>query len=91
MPAQRLPWYKVWADHVEHGKMAELSDSEYRTWHHVLAKASTQPDRWTFTSVRHAAFSSGRPEADVARLLEVGLLDQVENGVAIHNAAKATR
>lgn len=87
MPAQRLPWYKVWAEHIEHEKMAELTDSEYRTWHHLLARASTQPERWRFASLKHAAVATGRPIEDIERLLELGLLDNGD-GIRMHNARK---
>lgn len=88
MPAKRLPWYKVWAEHTDHPKVCELSDGEYRTWHYLLAKASQQPERWTFASIRHAAAVTGRPEKHIKALVERGLLDLAADSLIVHNAPK---
>lgn len=88
MPAKRLPWYKVWAEHTEHPKICELSDGQYRTWQYVLAKASQQPERWTFASARHAATVTGRPLAHVHCLITYGLLDETPEGLIVHNGKR---
>lgn len=86
MPAKRLPWYKVWAEHTDHEKICALSDAEYRTWHMVLAKAAQQPIRWRFASARHAAAVTNRPERQITALTAAGLMDSREDGLWVHDS-----
>jgi hypothetical protein len=88
MPANRLPWVKVWIEALDHEKFANLSDGEAWTWVVLLAKASQQPKRWRFASVEHAHRVSHRPTAHIRRLIAVSLLDHSEEGVAIHDASQ---
>lgn len=86
MPAQRLPWIKFWPEALEHEKFSALTDAESWTWIVVWSKASLQPKRWRFASVAHAAHVTARPVKHIRRLIEVGLLDDTDEGLSIHDA-----
>lgn len=91
LPAKRLPWYKVWAEHIDHAKIAGLTDRQYRTWHYLLAKASQQPERWRFASIKHAAAITHSSIADIEALISAGLIDTTlpeGSAIVIHNAPK---
>lgn len=85
MPAKRLPWFKLWPESFEHEKIATLEDGVWRTWVTLIGKASCQPVRWRFASVKHAAAACGRPEAEVQAVLDARLLDQLEDGLWVHD------
>lgn len=86
MPAKRLPWFKLWPEAIEHEKVAQLGDGEFRTWVTALAKAADQPTRWRFASRRHAATITGRPLGHVNTLVNARLLDDMgADGVWIHD------
>lgn len=85
MPAKRIPWIKFWPEMLDHEKFAELSDSEGMTWLNVWGKASQQAVRWRFASAQHAAKVSGRPLAQIRRLITARLLDEREDGLWIHD------
>src|SRR5438477_655329 len=86
MPAVRLPWFKVWAEAVDHEKIAQLTDPLFRTWITTLARASQQPVRWRFASLKHAATTAGRPLGQVKALVSARLLDDCGGeGVWIHD------
>jgi hypothetical protein len=87
MPANRLPWVKVWIEALDHEKFSKLSDAESWTWVVLLAKSSQQPKRWRFASVEHAHHVTHRPAAHIKRLLAVGLLNLDAEGIAIHDAS----
>lgn len=87
MPAQRLPWTKVWVEALEHPKFAGLSDSEAWTWVVLLLKSSQQPKRWQFASMAHAAKVSGRQQRHIQGLVSAGLLDLNDDGtLSLHDA-----
>src|SRR6185503_3434640 len=86
MPANRLPWVRVWIEALDHEKFAALTDSDRWTWVALLAKASQQPKRWRFASVKHAAQVTGRPATQIRHLIAVRLVDELEDGIAIHDA-----
>ncbi len=86
MPAQRLPWFKLWPEAVDHEKVAQLGDAQFRTWITVLAKAADQPTRWHFASRRHAAVVTGRAIGHINTLVSGRLLDDLGvDGVWIHD------
>lgn len=86
MPAKRLPWFKLWPEAVDHEKIAQLGDPEFRTWITVLARAADQPTRWRFASARHAATTAGRPLRQVKALVAARLLDDCgDSGLWIHD------
>lgn len=86
MPAQRLPWFKLWPEAIEHEKVAQLSDAVFRTWVTALAKAADQPIRWRFASRRHAAAVTGRSVGHINTLVTFRLLDDLgADGVWVHD------
>jgi hypothetical protein len=87
VPAKRLPWFKVWTDAIDHEKVASLTDGQFRAWLHALARASVQPIRGRFASVRHAATATGRSVSEVRALVAIGLLEEVEGVLWVHDWA----
>lgn len=80
MPAQRLPWFKLWPEALSHEKVVGLSDGAFRTWITVLAEGSRQAVRWRFASVKHAVSVTGRPVKHIRELIAARLLDEAETG-----------
>lgn len=88
MVASRLPWIKFWPEALDHPKFVDLTDAERWTWVVVWGKASQQQNRWIFASVNHVTHVTGRPAKHVKRLISVGLLDEDESGIHVHDAVK---
>lgn len=80
VPAQRLPWFKLWPEALSHEKVVGLSDGAFRTWITVLAEGSRQAVRWRFASLKHAATVTGRPVKHLRELIAARLLDEAETG-----------
>lgn len=80
MPAQRLPWFKLWPEALSHEKVVGLSDGAFRTWITVLAEGSRQAVRWRFASVKHAVSVTGRPVKHIRELIAARLLDEADTG-----------
>ena len=85
MPAERLPWFRIWVEAMDHEKIAMLDDSQFRTWVLVLSKASQQPTRWRIASAEVAARITGRPRVDVDCLIAARLLDECPDGLWVHD------
>jgi len=85
VPAQRLPWLKLWPESLAHEKIALLTDEQGWTWIHCLCAAAQQPRRWRFASVEHAAAVTGRTPESVSTLITARLLDERADGLWIHD------
>jgi hypothetical protein len=86
MPANRLPWIKLWRELMENEKIRHLSDGQYRTWTYCLLAGNQQPVRWRFDSLEHAAYVTRRPMKDLKELAERRFLEVRPDGVWIHDA-----
>lgn len=85
MPAQRLPWFKVHHDAIDNEKLASLTDGQFRALVHCWARASVQPIRGRFASVRHAATITGRTPKEINALINAGLLEERDGALWVHD------
>lgn len=85
MPTKRIPWFKVWVGATRHEKVATLDDRAFRTWVELLDAASQQTVRGKFASPAAAAAVVRRPVAAVKCLVAVGLIDERDDGVWMHD------
>lgn len=91
MPTVRAPYVLLWEGLTRHPKVSMLTDSQFRTWVEILMAGARQKRRWSFASVAHVVNVTGRPERDVRALIKSLLLDEVDDGIYIHNAHKWQR
>lgn len=85
MPNKRILWFKMWIGSTRHEKVAQLDDRTFRAWVELLDGAAQQTVRGRYASVRAAAAVIRRPVGVINRLVAVGLIDERDDGIWMHD------
>ena len=85
MARRPYPWFKFWPDILRNPKIRGLTPRQFQDWLFVLCAASEQKKRWHFPDDRTAGKIIGFPIGRFRKLIELGLLDRVDDGICVHD------